>query len=1111
MSLNYIDVSIFVVFLAINLVVGLMYGKRTANLREYAVGDKTFSTATLTATIVATGASGSSLFLNIENTYSSGLYYIIARLGLPLGILLTAQLAKRMGEFLNNVSVAEAMGDLYGKTVQIITAFSGILTEIGYLAMQFKVISKMLAMVFNLEGVGVTCLSAAIIIAYSTVGGVKAVTFTDVLQFFTFGTIIPILALTIWNHLQDPTQIIATLKHNPNFDISKLFSWSPKLRSSLSLWIYFVIPGVYSPEIFQRIAMARDIKQVKYSLTYSAGLFLLIFFFMAWIGILLLTDNPNLAPNQVVPFMVNHHTYVGLRGLLGVGIMALAMSTADSLLNVSSVLFANDIIKPLFKQINSSVLTARLFTLIMGTAALLLALYSTDLLSILLTSASLYMPIGTVPILLTVFGFRSTTRPVLLGIAAGFLTVILWSIYFENSSSIIPGMLANLVFLVGSHYLLGEKGGWGKSEATALIDEKKEPYLGWKRLTKAISNLNPITYLEKNLPQKEYFYPLLSFYLLTATYASLYNIPQAIEQEYLITYRIIQYSVLMITTSLMAFPIWPPLLKNKRFLTLLWPSVIFYALFFVGGILVIMSDFQAAQVLIFMLNLVIAALLVYWPLALGLAVSGFIAAMLLFQQVMQVDVLAGLSDAITFKISYGLLLFSSFLIALFRHKQAQAHLAMYNYQLIDTQQAMRKELVQALNHREELLQELNPEEVALFDSTTSAYIQQAIYRVKNYIRLEVTKMDLNQLLSEVESMLKIQGLQINLKIRKRTRQDIIQADIGRIKQLLVNSIVYLHKQNIDKELTISLEDTLLGHKIAHIKNYIRKLEAFKFAITTEKQLPPTQDVYMISPIQSQVPQNEAELSLTDNARIIDAHYGYADTRQSTTHIYVLPVNVREVRGKVMELLRDRTAADPEELKHPLAIELEKKLLKRLQDTEVDLQVIQKALTTIKKYHGGVRRKSGEPFFTHPITVALILMDYTKDQDAILASLLHDTVEDTPLSMIQVKAMFGETVAFLVGKVTNLEDRLRRLSLEDHENLQRLIDYEDPRAALVKLADRMHNMRTIQGHSLIDKQKGIANETLAFFVPLAKHLGLEAMAQELDQMSLAVLGKKNQGS
>jgi (p)ppGpp synthase/HD superfamily hydrolase len=74
------------------------------------------------------------------------------------------------------------------------------------------------------------------------------------------------------------------------------------------------------------------------------------------------------------------------------------------------------------------------------------------------------------------------------------------------------------------------------------------------------------------------------------------------------------------------------------------------------------------------------------------------------------------------------------------------------------------------------------------------------------------------------------------------------------------------------------------------------------------------------------------------------------------------------------------------------------------------------------------------------------------------------------------------VAFIVGKVTNLADRLCRLSLENHENLQRLIEYKDPRAALVKLANRIHNMRTIQGHSSRDKQKLIANETLAFLCP-----------------------------
>lgn len=186
--------------------------------------------------------------------------------------------------------------------------------------------------------------------------------------------------------------------------------------------------------------------------------------------------------------------------------------------------------------------------------------------------------------------------------------------------------------------------------------------------------------------------------------------------------------------------------------------------------------------------------------------------------------------------------------------------------------------------------------------------------------------------------------------------------------------------------------------------------------------------------------------------------------------------------------------------------LEQRLMNKLKGTQVDVNLIKKALDVIKKYHGGVKRKSGEPFFTHPMAVALILLEYSQDQDAILAALLHDTVEDTSLSMAHIRAMFGETVAFLVGKATNLEDPVRRISLEDHENLYRLVDYEDERAALVKLSDRLHNMRTIQGHPSLVRQQSIAKETLTFFIPLAKQLGLTSMAKELEKICLEVMGK-----
>ena len=91
-------------------------------------------------------------------------------------------------------------------------------------------------------------------------------------------------------------------------------------------------------------------------------------------------------------------------------------------------------------------------------------------------------------------------------------------------------------------------------------------------------------------------------------------------------------------------------------------------------------------------------------------------------------------------------------------------------------------------------------------------------------------------------------------------------------------------------------------------------------------------------------------------------------------------------------------------------------------------------------------------------------------------------------------------------MANLEEKIRRMSLAEHENIDRLVNYEDPRAGLVKLSDRLHNMRTIEGHRSIGKQKRIAHETLTLFVPMAKNLALSAMALELERLSLEVLGK-----
>lgn len=161
------------------------------------------------------------LFNYLGNTYTRGLPFILATLLGSGPLLFTGQvLAIRMGEFFDKLSVAEAMGDMYGKRVRILSAASGILAHFGIIAVQFQVLNRVLAFVFGLESSkGLVVFASVVAIVYSAFGGIRSVTLTDAFQFMTFSIFIPILALIIWNNLQEPGQVMRTLTTNP------IFSW----------------------------------------------------------------------------------------------------------------------------------------------------------------------------------------------------------------------------------------------------------------------------------------------------------------------------------------------------------------------------------------------------------------------------------------------------------------------------------------------------------------------------------------------------------------------------------------------------------------------------------------------------------------------------------------------------------------------------------------------------------------------------------------------------------------------------------------------------------------------------------------------------------------------
>ena len=462
--LNF-DILIFSIFLAVNLAAGLFHSRSVTNIEQYAIGDRNFSTNTLVSTIVASWLGAGFLSYTLAETYSQGLYFIIPALADSLGLVLIGYVfVNRMDEFLGKLSIAEAMGDLFGGKVKFITALTGIVISVGILGAQFKVASKILELVFGASGIYATLFSAGIIILYSAFGGIKAVTFTDVIQFFTFAAILPIIAIVILNSMDNPNAVLVTINTHPSFDITQVFDLNnPRFYKMLGLAI-ILLPN-FSPMIFQRIAMTRSTAQAAKAFKIAGLVCFAIQFCIVCIGVFLLSDNPALNPNDLLTYIMDHYSYPGFKGFVAIGIMAMIMSTADSFINAGSVIFAHDLCRPLgFKWTENELRVSKIFAIISGILAVFIALKFERILSIIILVFGLYMSVVSLSFMLAIFGFRSSEKSVLIGMIAGAIVFFIWQfkLFGINSDidSCAPALFANAAFLFGSHYLLSQPGGW---------------------------------------------------------------------------------------------------------------------------------------------------------------------------------------------------------------------------------------------------------------------------------------------------------------------------------------------------------------------------------------------------------------------------------------------------------------------------------------------------------------------------------------------------------------------------------------------------------------------------------------------------------------------------
>lgn len=826
MSLD-IDAGIFIGFLLINLVLGLLYSGGVKNIKDYATGGRQFTTAAISATIAATFIGGGSFSIWTSGVYKAGLYYMFLGLCDVLTFYLICYIvAPRCGEFLGKISIAEAIGEIYGTNARRITAIAGLFRTAGAIAMQFKVGAVVLAYAFGSMGDKLMIVAALIVITYSAAGGIRAVIMTDIMQLLTFSVFIPILAFIIWNNLDSPSSVITTLSTNPLFDYKKVFNFNSSLEvlNFGLIALVFLLPMI-DPAMFQRITIAKNIKQVKNAFFWAGFCVFLITILTYWIAILLITEAPELDPDLLVPHLLQNYTYSGLRGLILAGIMAILISTADSHLNSASVLFSHDLVK--LSGVNYSpkteLIVSRIALLIVGVVAIILAISVKDMLELILFVSSFYGPVVTVPFYLSIFGFRSSFKSILSGMIAGIATSTLFHFIKTSIDPTIPAILINIFVVFSYHYLFKQPGGWVGVKDKGLFENFK---IERKRKTRlfihSIRNFNLIDFLKSNTPKQESIYFSFGLFSIASVFFIMYSIPKNIHYEYAWLSSFILNSVLSFAAIFLSYPAWPKRFRSASVISIIWNFGLVYVMIFSTSLLVIMSKFSQLPMMICMINLLITAALIRWQTILLMMSLGIYSAVVFFKWQTGIAILQGSETGLQFKLIYSLLLVTGAMVMFLKPKQQYQELTEEkNEHLNDLIVNKEKEAQEALALKAEFIRNITHE----YHAPMTGIISMAETLQENYDKLnDQQKKDALDVI--VKSSHSLKALDDNLVTLARLNKPNYKLNK---REIDISSLVYdqvqicrkLYEENNDnREFILNIKE---GIKLRADKKYMIQL------------------------------------------------------------------------------------------------------------------------------------------------------------------------------------------------------------------------------------------------------------------------------------------------
>lgn len=1134
-------------FLILNLIVGLLAGRNVKTMRDYALADKSYRTGPLVMTYLATIVCGGWLFNDSRDIYENGVGMFFVILGGSIAMFIRAKyIAPRMLPFRNCFTLGDIIGTLYGRESKILAGVISVLFVSACAGLQIACFGFVFEKFLGIKASIGIAISALILTLYSSFGGVRSVTATDIFQFVFLVLTLGGIALLAVNKVGGIETLINQVPAN-KFDIlgSKNFYF---YLSVILLDLLFSAEMVDSPRL-TRMLMAKSPYHFS-KMQYIGGVSLvLINILIVLMSLSASVLYPGIESSNVIPQLVGDLVPQGLlQSIAIIGVMAILFSSGDSCVHSAGVAISRDIAKPVGEIFNiklNELKWARLSTAIVGILSIIFAIYGKSLLSRMDYVLSIVAPILAAPLLLGILGIKPEKQAFWKGAFMAVATFMCCKVFLpahlQPLSLIIPCVTNAIMYMIVhidiNHGICIES--WeGYNSPTA-----KQWKLGKKDISVKIKDffMFPFRFASicRNAVNKYGTPPyalfgVLYIFVLVMPYFLWRQEPSPFDNTILYIRMLgVLFCSLLITES-----IWPEIIR-KPYIAAFWYISLTYCLPFVSTMLVLLTNGAMEYTVSMAITLMLLIILTRWASAIAMAIIGVGAAICCSKYCMLAShdmAIPPFSFHSRYMLSYQVALAIVIGLLFIRQKHKVVDLNRIMSTKLDNLNKWKNEILKKAFLMDKLradslgMKEINMIErvenlKTLCNSLISSvpnrkdfeqnysegvqtleYIESVAESSRKYLKLDVGTIKLDLIFGAISESASVYSNSHSIVVR--TELEELETD----HLALLNGVIFEALEKVEfykaesDHVTIDVSDTKIMYKLPSLLNYDKVVDALQFTISKAPSLgkeffPEFYKIEAKNPKDIPCIEKETTEAILSE-RIIAAHFGelrYINNEDGCTAIVVVPKKLRDVRPLPFDL---DTPAKDITITWPGALELENQLKEqiKLKAPNIDLKHIDTALSIIKRYHFHQTRKSGEPYYLHPVQVAMIELEFSQEEEAILGALLHDTIEDTALTMFDLKTIFSDRVANIVFGVSKVDYGGMPIFHSNEEHLKTLERSNDFSILSIKISDRIHNMRTISGHRSRDKRREVAKETLEFFVPLAKRLGLEKAYADLKEMA-----------